>query len=149
MLHTANLEIMRDRQLRIGELAERAGVSTRSLRHYEQEGLLSPSRAENGYRIYDGTDLVRVENIKGLLDVGLTISDIRGYVDAGCLDRPYDHRDTADADGITGTTCDVDHDIVGNRLQRLDELIERLTTTREQLADYSTKLRRPRPTSED
>lgn len=45
--------------MRIGELAERIGVSPRSLRYYEQQGLLSPSRAANGYREYDQLALIR------------------------------------------------------------------------------------------
>src|SRR5690625_2837147 len=60
----------------------------RSLRHYEQEGLLAPARGHNGYRLYDATDVVRAANIKNLLDAGLTTADIGQYLDRGCLDRP-------------------------------------------------------------
>jgi DNA-binding transcriptional MerR regulator len=38
--------------MRIGELARQAGVSTRTLRHYEGLGLLTPRRTANGYRDY-------------------------------------------------------------------------------------------------
>lgn len=43
--------------MRIGELAELAGVSTRSLRYYEAQGLLRARRAANGYREYGDGDL--------------------------------------------------------------------------------------------
>ena len=38
--------------MKIGELAEKSGVSVRSLRYYEQQGLLQPGRLMNGYRMY-------------------------------------------------------------------------------------------------
>ena len=40
----------------VGQLAELAGVSTRTLRYYEEEGLLRPSRAESGYRVYAASE---------------------------------------------------------------------------------------------
>ncbi|UZI28651.1 MerR family DNA-binding transcriptional regulator [Streptomyces sp. CA-278952] len=48
--------------MRIGELARRAGTTTRTLRYYESRGLLPARRAENGYRSYDeGDTSVRAE----------------------------------------------------------------------------------------
>jgi MerR family regulatory protein len=41
----------------IGELAERAGTSTRTLRYYEQHGLVRARRSANGYRVYDEAEL--------------------------------------------------------------------------------------------
>ncbi|MFT7873955.1 MULTISPECIES: MerR family transcriptional regulator [Amycolatopsis] len=58
--------------MRIGELAERTGVSTRLLRYYGEQGLLTPSRDANGYRSFDEDDLVRVRQIRRLLAAGLT-----------------------------------------------------------------------------
>ncbi|MEA5358219.1 MerR family transcriptional regulator [Amycolatopsis sp., V23-08] len=57
--------------MRIGELAERTGVSTRLLRYYEEQGLLAASRDANGYRCYDGEAVVRVRQIRRLLAAGL------------------------------------------------------------------------------
>lgn len=76
--------------MQIGELARRAGVSTRALRYYEQVGLLAPARAANGYREYDELDLIHARNIRDLLAIGLTTEDIRGYLEKGCLDRPLE-----------------------------------------------------------
>jgi DNA-binding transcriptional MerR regulator len=70
--------------MRIGELSRVTGVSTRSLRHYEEQGLLHPSRGGNGYRDYAGADTVRVRNIRFLLDSGLTLDDARAL--GPCLD---------------------------------------------------------------
>ncbi|GLY89338.1 MerR family transcriptional regulator [Actinoallomurus iriomotensis] len=69
--------------MRIGELAERAGVSARALRYYEQQGLISARRAANGYREYDESDVRLVAEIRSLLAVGFTLEDARPFVD--CL----------------------------------------------------------------
>lgn len=63
--------------MRIGELAAKSGVSPRALRHYEKRGLLHSSREENGYRTYESEALVRVRNIRILLDAGLSLDNIR------------------------------------------------------------------------
>ncbi|MFE7069153.1 MerR family transcriptional regulator [Streptomyces sp. NPDC057620] len=63
--------------MRIKELSERVGVSTRLLRYYEEQGLLAPRREENGYRCYEETAVERVEHIRGLLGAGLTTEIIR------------------------------------------------------------------------
>ncbi|MGY3335667.1 DNA-binding transcriptional MerR regulator [Streptomyces filamentosus] len=70
--------------MRIGELALRTGVSARSLRHYEQAGLIAPVRAANGYRLYEEGAVVRVANIRYLLDAGLTLEDVAAF--RSCLD---------------------------------------------------------------
>jgi DNA-binding transcriptional MerR regulator len=64
----------------IGELAQRTGVSQRSLRYYELQGLLCAERDANGYRRY-GPDSVRtVARIRGLLAAGLSTDVIRGVL---------------------------------------------------------------------
>ncbi|MEW1721864.1 MerR family transcriptional regulator [Streptomyces sp. NPDC093109] len=63
--------------MRIGELSRRTGVPTRMLRYYEEQDLLHPERAENGYRVYDEAAVPRVQQLRGLLDSGLTTEIIR------------------------------------------------------------------------
>lgn len=57
--------------MRIGELAERAGVSTRALRYYEEQLLLSPQRNSGGQRVYSETAVDRVKLIQQLYSAGL------------------------------------------------------------------------------
>ncbi|MEQ0561829.1 MerR family transcriptional regulator [Amycolatopsis sp. NEAU-NG30] len=57
--------------MRIGELAERTGVSTRLLRYYEEQGLLTAARDSNGYRSFGEDAVVRVRQIRRLLAAGL------------------------------------------------------------------------------
>ncbi|TDD24434.1 MerR family transcriptional regulator [Nonomuraea diastatica] len=63
--------------MRIGELSQRTGVHTRMLRYYEEQDLLHPERAGNGYRDYPPSAVRRVQQIRGLLDSGLTTEIIR------------------------------------------------------------------------
>ncbi|MBB4795429.1 MerR family transcriptional regulator [Streptomyces nodosus] len=57
--------------MRIGELADRAGVSTRALRYYEEQLLLSPQRTSGGQRFYPEVAVDRVKLIQELYSAGL------------------------------------------------------------------------------
>jgi MerR family transcriptional regulator, thiopeptide resistance regulator len=60
------------------EFAERAGVTVRTLHHYDRLGLLAPSgRSEAGYRLYSDRDLVRLEQILALKFIGFPLTEIR------------------------------------------------------------------------
>ncbi|WP_216892770.1 MerR family transcriptional regulator [Nocardia alni] len=61
----------------IGELAARTGVSRRSLRYYEQQGLLTSMRGGNGYRDYGESAVDTVRRIRALLAAGLPTETIR------------------------------------------------------------------------
>lgn len=64
-------------QLKIGELAKCAGLTVRTLRHYEAIGLLSPSgRSGNGYRFYSRNDAARLHQIQALKQIGFSLADI-------------------------------------------------------------------------
>lgn len=70
--------------LQIGEVAERTGVTQRTLRFYEEKGLLQPpSRLDGGFRLYSEDDIKRVERIKRLQTLlGFTLADIKEMVEA-------------------------------------------------------------------
>lgn len=72
--------------MRIGELARRTGVSIRSLRYYDNMGLLGAQRLENGYREFDESAVRRVQEISALLEVGFTVKEIQQI--AHCLGDP-------------------------------------------------------------
>ncbi|HEY4945877.1 MAG TPA: MerR family transcriptional regulator [Candidatus Limnocylindrales bacterium] len=66
-------------QLRIHETAELVGLTPRSIRYYEEMGLLSPSaRSQGAYRLFDQLDVDRLRFIKGLRDdAGFSIAEVR------------------------------------------------------------------------
>lgn len=71
--------------MRIGELAERSGVSVRALRYYEEQGLLYSTRSSGGQRVYAAPSTERVRLIQQLYSAGLssrTIADLLPCVDA-------------------------------------------------------------------
>ncbi|GAA1830830.1 MerR family transcriptional regulator [Agromyces salentinus] len=57
--------------MRIGELSERTRTSPRSLRYYEQQGLLTSDREHNGYRDYGANAVATVQTIRSLIEIGL------------------------------------------------------------------------------
>ena len=70
--------------LQIGEVAERTGVTQRTLRFYEEKGLLKPpTRMEGGFRLYSEADIQRVEQIRRLQQLlGFTLAEIKEMVEA-------------------------------------------------------------------
>ena len=108
--------------MRIGELARRSGSSARSIRYYEQRGLIVARRHANGYRDYDEADLRLVSEIRSLLANGLDLEEIRPFVD--CLHA-----------GIqTRRACPGGLDVYRRKLAELESRIERLQSLRDRIA---------------
>lgn len=72
--------------MRIGELSHRTGVSRRSLRYYEDRGLLVSSRAASGQRHYDDDHVRRVGLVRAFLTAGLSSATIAEMVP--CMAQP-------------------------------------------------------------
>lgn len=69
---------------KVGELARRTGVTVRLLHHYDEIGLLKPSRhTGSGHRLYTAADVARLHRVLSLRQLGLALEEIRD-----CLDRP-------------------------------------------------------------
>ena len=109
-------------EVRIGELSERSGVSTKTIRYYEDIGILpKPPRSSSGYRDYDGDAAVRLSFIRAAQSVGLTLGEIREILavrDRG--QRPCGHV----ARLIEQHTTDVAERIAA--LQRMQRDLERI-----------------------
>jgi MerR family copper efflux transcriptional regulator len=69
---------MTGRHMQIGEAAERVGLSIRTIRHYEEAGLIVPSaRTEGGFRLYTEPDLDRLRVVKRMKPLGFTLDEMR------------------------------------------------------------------------
>jgi DNA-binding transcriptional MerR regulator len=69
--------------LQIGEVAERLGLSLRTIRYYEELGLMSPSgRSPGGFRLYSEEDVERLALIKGMKPLDLTLNEMNELLDA-------------------------------------------------------------------
>ena len=71
---------------RIGEIAKLSGLSLRTIRYYEEEGLIKASRTDGGQRWYRDEDLVYLRRIIELKGLGFSLSEIRRIPDErrGC-----------------------------------------------------------------
>ncbi|MCX4670095.1 MerR family transcriptional regulator [Streptomyces sp. NBC_01381] len=107
--------------MRIGELAERAGTTTRTLRYYESRGLLPARRSGNGYRTYDEDDVRLLEQIRTLQDFGFDLEETRPFVE--CLRSGHP----------AGDSCPASLDVYRRKLGELDALIAELSAVREQV----------------
>ena len=116
--------------MRVGELAERTGVSRRLLRYYEEQGLITPSRSLNGYREYGEPHADVVQQIAGLLDAGLPTRIIAQLLP--CLDQPQ----TIYVPDLTPEMIDT----LRHEQARLSERIEFLTRNRDAISDYVDKV---------
>ncbi len=66
------------RLMQIGEAADRVGLSIRTIRHYEDAGLIVPSaRSEGGFRLYTEPDLDRLAVVKRMKPLGFTLDEMR------------------------------------------------------------------------
>ncbi|WP_378730883.1 MerR family transcriptional regulator [Nocardia brasiliensis] len=110
--------------MRIGELSRRTGVNAHQLRYYEANGLLAADRGANGYREYDEQAVLRVRQIRHLLEAGLSSEDIAYLLPCAVGEAPE----------LPG--CPELLAAMRSRLRRLDDQLDRLARSRSALADF-------------
>ena len=71
------------REWTVGELAQQAGVSVRTLHHYDQIGLVKPTRSAAGHRRYTDPDVARLTQVVALRSLGLSLGEVRHCLDGG------------------------------------------------------------------
>ncbi len=107
------------RGMRVGELAEAAGVSPDTIRYYERAGLLEPpARTPAGYRAYPRAALERLRFIQGCQRLGLRLRDVADLLAV---------RDTG------ACPCGPAEDLLQRRLAELDAEVARLVALRGEL----------------
>ena len=67
----------------VGELAKQAGVSVRTLHHYDEIGLVKPTRSVAGHRRYTESDVARLTQVVALRSLGLALGEVRCCLDSG------------------------------------------------------------------
>jgi DNA-binding transcriptional MerR regulator len=116
--------------VRIGDLAAQTGVSVRSLRYYEEQGLLSSTRSPSGQRTYAASDVERVRFLQRLYTAGLSSRTIVDLLP--CVDSPSEES----ADDAWARMAE--------ERARLDEHIMELLRTRDALDEIIAVNRRAR-----
>lgn len=114
--------------MQIGEVAARTELSLRTIRHYEETGLVTPSaRSQGGFRLYTETDVARLMVIRRMKPLGFTLDQMRDLLDA------TDRLD-ADADAAPGTDA-----VLG--AEEREALLERVRAYQREAAAQVEKLR--------
>lgn len=132
---------------RIGEVAKLTGVTTRTLRYWEELELLQPSSYRtSGERLYSPADVNRVNRIRNLQELlGFSLAEVRtvlGTEDVGVLDRVGSELKAADLSPDRHRQL-LDEAIVANDqlLARLDETLGRIQAFRDERAGTALRLR--------
>jgi DNA-binding transcriptional MerR regulator len=146
------------RGLRIGELARRAGTTARTIRYYEDFGLLpgAPERDAGQHRLYGESDVERVQQVLRLKDLlGLSLDELRHVIEAeearGALRAEWHEGDPSPrrrrqiADEALGHIAS-QLALLRRRREKLDELERELEAKRETLRERLRELdARPAP----
>jgi DNA-binding transcriptional MerR regulator len=127
--------------VRIGELSRRTDISTRMLRYYEEQGLLTAERDDNGYRSYAESSAGQALQVRGLLDSGLTTEIIRDLLPclAGSFDSPADPGATLTPPYLSPELSTA----LTQHLERIQKRIDCLSRNRDAVRAYIAAAREP------
>lgn len=115
----------------IGEVAKRAGVSVRTLRHYDAIGLLAPSEVtQAGYRLYDQAAMARLEQILYFRELGFALEEIKAIMESPA----YDAREAMKRQR---RLLQMQRLRIDAMIERLDEAIEGMGSPRPEVFDMS------------
>ncbi len=106
--------------MNIGDVADRAGLPAKTIRYYEDIGLITPARAANGYRRFGERDLHKLAFLKRARALGFTVEECRQLL------ALYEDQGRASADVKT---------LAKEHLARIDAKLEELAQMRRTLAD--------------
>ncbi|MEU9110228.1 MerR family transcriptional regulator [Streptomyces sp. NPDC048483] len=119
--------------MRIGDAAAAAGLTPRTVRYYEQQGLVTARRAPSGHREYDAEDVRRLRAVRELRDAGLTVGDVRAFAHL-LATMPAEGLPEVIPKDPRAERCSAAEAVARRRLADLDARIERLSQLRTRLA---------------
>ncbi|AQA21458.1 merR regulatory family protein [Rhodococcus sp. MTM3W5.2] len=109
--------------MRIGDLAQTAGITPRTIRHYHRLGLLEePRRLSNGYRAYELPDLIRLLRIRWLAAAGIPLGSIATIMESARAEGDAD--DLGDDLTVLIGGIDAELDRLGGQRRRLQEMLD-------------------------
>lgn len=112
------------RTMQIGEVAERVGLSLRSIRHYDDVGLVPPSaRSEGGFRLYTEDDVERLLRVKRIVPLGFSLEETSRMLEL--LESGAADGDTAVLDGFL-ERARRGRETLSRKLAQADELLAEL-----------------------
>lgn len=123
------MKIKNDEVMQIGELAEMLGITTRTIRYYEEIGLMeAPQRLVGGMRVYAKEDILRLKFILKLKEIGLNLKEMHELADIYRLHQ--------DSDRIMPKLLE----FLDEHIQKIDEKMSRLASLRKDITDYRVRI---------
>jgi DNA-binding transcriptional MerR regulator len=135
--------------LRIQEVANQVGLTARSIRYYEEIGLMQPARSDGDYRLYDPEEVARLQFIKGLRDdAGFSLAEIGRLLEdetarAQISARFRETHDSAERRTLLLDGIDrIDRQVATllAKIDRLQEMIDTANARRRHLRDHLAEL---------
>lgn len=123
------MKIKNDDVIQIGALADSLGITTRTIRYYEEIGLMSPpERLEGGMRVYAKDDVRRLKFILKLKELGITLKEMQELADIYKLYRNPDKM--------------MPHllIILDKHIGKIDEKISTLSSLRQDIVEYRGRI---------
>lgn len=118
-----------DIPVQIGEVAKRLGITTRTIRYYEEIGLMgSPARLGGGTRTYQRADVLRLKFILKLKELGITLKEMQE------LSNHFETEETFET--ITPRLLE----ILDHHIGKVDKKIATLSSLRQEIVDYRSRI---------
>jgi DNA-binding transcriptional MerR regulator len=131
--------------MQIGEVAARTGLSLRTIRHYEEAGLVAPSaRSQGGFRLYTDADVARLMVIRRMKPLGFTLEQMRDLLEI------TDRLDAGGPDAAErAALLERLRDYERAAAQQVDQLRVQLARAEDFAATLHARLEQPAPTVSD
>lgn len=119
-----------DKVIQIGEVAKSLGITTRTIRYYEEIGLMGPpERLGGGTRMYNRADILRLKFILKMKEIGITLKEMQALAA---------NFDTQNQDFETITPQLVE--ILDEHINKVDRKIASLSSLRKEIVDYRARI---------
>ena len=119
-----------EKPVQIGEVAKKLGITTRTIRYYEEIGLMGPpERLGGGTRMYNRADILRLKFILKLKEIGITLKEMQDL--AANFDTHNQGFET-----ITPRLVEILDDHIG----KVDQKIANLSSLRKEIVDYRSRI---------
>ena len=118
------------KNVQIGELAKRLGITTRTIRYYEEIGLMGPpERLVGGTRTFNKNDILRLKFILKLKELGISLNEMQELAEHFDIHKQ-------DFDTITPKLIE----ILDLHISKVDEKIANLSSLRNEIVDYRVRI---------
>lgn len=131
-----------ERYLQIGEAAERLQLTQRTLRYYEEKGLLNPpTRMEGGFRLYSDEDVERIQRILQLKELlGFSLAEIKDMLESEDVRLQVKANWSKDADAADkAARLRRSREATKHQIALLDQKMEKMAMMRDELAERVRK----------